>query len=114
MPDRTTIVMPETLKRRAVERAREQGISFGEFVRRAVEKAAPPRITGGVGVKTGDPYLDNLRIFDDEGPTDWSTRVDEIVYGALDEELRGHKRVSGASPKERPVPRRRRAIRPTS
>src|SRR5437870_11385071 len=36
MPERTTVVLPPPLKQRAVARAREQGISFGEFVRRSV------------------------------------------------------------------------------
>jgi len=34
---RTTIVLPDTLKRRATARARAQKISFGEFVRQAIE-----------------------------------------------------------------------------
>jgi hypothetical protein len=85
MPDRTTIVLPPELKRRAVSRARHQGISFGEFVRRAVEKQVaqpavkivkPPRKR-----KTGDPFWDNLVFFDDDGPADLSVRHDDYIYG---------------------------------
>lgn len=85
MPDRTTIVLPPELKRRAVSRARRQGISFGEFVRRAVEKQValptvkivkPPRKR-----KTGDPFWDNLVFFEDDGPTDLSVRHDDYIYG---------------------------------
>jgi len=83
MPDRTTIVLPPDLKRRAVSRARRQGISFGEFVRRAVEKQLAGPARGRAKRKTGDPFLDSLVTFDDGGPPDLSTRVDEIVYGDM-------------------------------
>jgi len=39
MAERTTVTLPSQLKQRAVARAREQGISFGEFVRQAVEQS---------------------------------------------------------------------------
>ena len=81
MYDRTTIVMSPLLKARAVAKARQQGISFGEFVRQAVERqiAAPPK--GKSKKKTGDPFWDNLKPFDDDGPPDLSTRIDEFLYG---------------------------------
>lgn len=79
MTERTTIVLPDPLKRRAVARAREQGISFGEFVRRAVEKmlSAPPR--GAGRNKTGDRFWDNLEIYDG-GPSDAAARHDDYLY----------------------------------
>ncbi len=80
--------MPEPLKRRAVAKAREQGISFGEFVRRAVEKEIAVPAPKKRGKKTGDPFLDNLRAFDDDGPPDLSTRIDEFLYGPLGDDLR--------------------------
>jgi hypothetical protein len=80
MPERTTIVLPDPLKQRAVARAREQGISFGEFVRRAVENmlTAPPR--GTSRKKTGDPFWDNLEVYDG-GPTDVAGHHDDYLYG---------------------------------
>ena len=76
MPDRTTVVFPPELKQRAVLRARAEGISFGELVRRAVEKqlASASKKSSKVpwksgSRKTGDPFWDNLRTFDDGGPT---------------------------------------------
>jgi hypothetical protein len=80
MTERTTVVFPPELKRRAVSRARHQGISFGEFVRRAVEKevAVPSKL--GSKSKTGDPFWDNLKTFDDDSPPDLSTRIDEFLY----------------------------------
>lgn len=80
MPERTTVVLPAPLKQRAVARAREQGISFGEFVRRAVEQmlTAPPR--GKTRRKIGDPFWDNLK-FHAGGPADAAARHDEYLYG---------------------------------
>lgn len=80
MPERTTVVLPGPLKQRAVNRAREQGISFGEFVRRAVENmlTAPPR--GRSRKKTGDPFWDNLKVYDG-GPSDLAARHDDYLYG---------------------------------
>ena len=68
------------MKPRAVARAREQGISFGAFVRSALEKTltAPPR--GPSPNKTGDPFWDNLEIYDG-GPADVSARHDDYLYG---------------------------------
>jgi hypothetical protein len=79
MAERTTIVLPGPLKERAIARAREQGISFGEFVRRAVERmlSAPPR--GGGRKKIGDPFWDNLEIYEG-GPSDVAARHDDYLY----------------------------------
>lgn len=79
MPTRTTVVLPDSLKQRAITRAREQGISFGELVRRAVERMllAPPR--GAGRKKTGDRFWDNLEIYDG-GPSDAAARHDDYLY----------------------------------
>jgi hypothetical protein len=79
MTGRTTVVLPDPLKQRAIARAREQNISFGEFVRRAVEKmlSAPPR--GDGKRKTGDPFGDNLEIHDG-GPSDAAAHHDDYLY----------------------------------
>lgn len=88
MPDRTTIILPETIKLRAVGRAREQGISFGEFVRKAVENEltiVPQKKRLNLkGKKTGDPFWDNLVTYDSDGPTDVSERVDDYLFAAPD------------------------------
>lgn len=80
MSERTTVVLPAPLKQRAVRRAREQGISFGEFVRRAIEETltAPPR--GNGRKKTGDPFWDNLAVYAG-GPSDAAVRHDHYLYG---------------------------------
>ncbi len=82
MPERTTVVFPPVLKRRAVSRARAQGISFCEFVRRAVEKELVPSGKKHARKKTGDPFLDHIRTFDDGGPADLIDHLDDFLYGA--------------------------------
>jgi hypothetical protein len=81
MVHRTTIVLPARVKEQAMARARDQKISFGEFVRRAVEKQLVVKSNDKSKNKIGDPYLDNLVVFEDDGPPDVSVRVDEFLYG---------------------------------
>lgn len=81
MPVRTTVVLPASLKERAVARSREQKISFGEFVRRAVENQLTTQPTRKTK-KTGDPFWDNLVAYEDAGPSDLSSRHDDYLYGA--------------------------------
>ena len=80
MPDRTTIVLPPLLKQRAVASAREQGISFGEFVRRALENTLTASARRVSRKKTGDPFWDNLKFYDG-GPADMAARHDDYLYG---------------------------------
>lgn len=76
---RTTIVLPPSLKQRAGECARGLGLSFGEFVRRAVEKAvcekAPRR------GKNRDPFWDDRAVFRGPLPKDLAARHDFYLYG---------------------------------
>ena len=79
--------MPAPLKAKAVARARQQGISFGEFVRQAVEKQLAASVKSGAKKektgkkKTGDPFWDNLVVYDDDGPADLAARHDDYLYG---------------------------------
>jgi hypothetical protein len=79
MAERTTIVLPDPLKQRAVARAREQGISFGEFVRRSVERMLSAPTRGDGRKKTGDPFWDNLEVYDG-GPPDAAAHHDDYLY----------------------------------
>ncbi len=76
-PDRTTIVLPPRLKTLAVERARAEGISFGEFVRRALEK----QVASVPVQQIGDPFWDNLSIATAPGPADIAEHHDDYLYG---------------------------------
>jgi hypothetical protein len=81
MVNRTTIVLSSRTKEKAMARAREQKISFGEFVRRAVEKQLAADANGKPRNKATDAYLDSLVVFEDDGPADLSVRIDEYLYG---------------------------------
>ena len=76
---RTTIVLPQPLKQMAIDCARSLRISFGEFVRRAVEKeirrSAPHR-----GQKK-DPFWNDRAVFRGPVPEDLSGRHDFYLYG---------------------------------
>lgn len=76
---RTTIMLPEELRFRAHRRAREEGISMGELVRRALEETlsvAPPTGEGR------DPLLDDTEVFQGETPEDLAKNHDAYLYDA--------------------------------
>jgi hypothetical protein len=103
MPERTTIVIPPDLKQKAVACARREGISFGALVRQSLEQRLTPRVNTIRGNKaTGDSFLDRVQVFE-SGMTDASSRVDEIVYEALADELRRHGHFSSDPRPKRPV-----------
>jgi hypothetical protein len=80
MPDRTTIVMPPELKARARHCAQREGVSFGEFVRRAVSERIEPAKKHSAK-KDRDPFLDNRKVFRDNRPADLIDHLDDFLYG---------------------------------
>ncbi len=81
---RTTIILPEQLRRRTLEKARAEGISFAEFVRRAVELAVnePP---SRASQRKRLAAIEAMRAFREDtpsgGPADLAINIDEYVYG---------------------------------
>ena len=75
---RTTVVIPARLKQRASTHARTAGISFGEFVRRALERALADNSRQG---RQRDPFLDDRVLFTGDIPEDLSGRHDFYLYG---------------------------------
>ena len=75
---RTTIVLPDTLKRRATARARAQKISFGEFVRQAIESSLSGHRTSKGRKK--DPYLDFCDVYSGDTPPDLALNHDKYLY----------------------------------
>jgi hypothetical protein len=71
---RTTIMLPEGLKLRASERARELGISLGELIRESVER----RLATGTS-PSEDPLFTAVPIFDGSVPPDLSEEHDLTV-----------------------------------
>jgi hypothetical protein len=74
--DRTTVVFPVGLKKRAMALARQRKISFAEFVRQAVEHSVPaPRKRP----KGKDPYWGKVPVYDGL-PADLSVNHDKYLY----------------------------------
>ena len=74
--NRTTIMLPEELKRQAQERAMATGISFGELVRRSLTAAVstpPPK-------RTKDPLLADSGTYLGNAPSDLSEDHDQYLY----------------------------------
>lgn len=71
---RTTILLPAELKRRAVKRAKERGVSFGELVRKAL--AAHLRDVSD----TEDSLLADLAVFQGKTPRDLAAEHDRYLY----------------------------------
>ena len=74
---RTTILLPADLKAKALRRAREQGLSLGEFLRRALEAAlAGP----GETPSKADPLFSDVSVYDGSVPADLAANHDDYVY----------------------------------
>jgi len=74
---RTTVVFPPRLKKRAMALARRRQISFSELVREAVEFSLPPEKKRRKG---RDPYWDNIPVYDGPVPPDLSVNHDKYLY----------------------------------
>jgi hypothetical protein len=72
---RTTIMLPEELRRRAIARARQRGVSLGELIRESLD-AAMPAVRYDAGT---DPLFADV-VFDGPAPDDLSTRHDAYLY----------------------------------
>ncbi len=70
---RTTIMLPETLRRRAAFRARQRGISLGELIRDSLDAALPGASYGH------DPLFEDV-VFDGPAPRDLSAKHDKYLY----------------------------------
>ena len=70
---RTTIMLPETLRRRAASRAKQRGISLGELIRVALDTAVPAASYGD------DPLFEDV-IFDGPASRDLSAKHDKYLY----------------------------------
>jgi hypothetical protein len=76
--ERTTVVFPASLKKRAMARARARRISFSEFVRQAVDRAAPP--APRKQWKGRDPLWSDVPVYDGPVPADLSVNHDKYLY----------------------------------
>lgn len=74
---RTTLMLPPDLKGRAQQQAREQGVSLGEFVRRAIES----QLNGSGAVLRAADSLFADAVFTGDAPADSAAEHDRYLYG---------------------------------
>jgi len=72
---RTTIMLPEDLKLRAQETARDLGISLAELIRETLER----RLEGVPG--DDDPLFKDVPVYEGPVPADLSEQHDRYLYG---------------------------------
>ena len=72
---RTTILLPDDLKKRAEKFAHEQGVSFGLIVRESLVQYIKPR------KKNNDSLFDDDAIYTGNAPDDLSINHDDYLYG---------------------------------
>ena len=72
---RTTIMLPEDLRRRALLRASQKGVSLGELIRDSLDAALP----GATYEAQGDPLFEDV-VFDGPAPSDLSVNHDKHLY----------------------------------
>ena len=72
---RTTIMLSEDLRRRAIFRAKQKGISLGELIRDSLD-AALPKVSYEA---LGDPLFEDV-VFDGPGHSDVAAKHDKYLY----------------------------------
>lgn len=75
---RTTVMLPENLKRRASERAKQMHVSLGEFLRIAAESY----LEREERADATDPLLGSEYVIPDPSPAQVSENVDRYLYGS--------------------------------
>jgi len=69
-------MLPARLRTRAIARARQLGISMGEFIRRSMESMLTGARDGG-----DDPLIADAAVFDGPVPDDLASNHDRYLYG---------------------------------
>lgn len=74
---RTTIMLPPSLKARVVQQAEGLGVSLGEFIRRSLEAATRQRASK----RQTDPLVADTAVFRGDAPRDLARHHDRYLYG---------------------------------
>ena len=74
---RTTIMLSNELKVQAEKRARNLGMSLGEFIRKSLESS----LNAKKGGKEEDPFLTDRAVFGGNAPVNMSKNHDDYLYG---------------------------------
>lgn len=72
---RTTIMLPEALRRRALSRAKQKGVSMGELIRDSLD-AALSAVTYDA---ERDPLFEDV-VYDGPAPADGASNHDKYLY----------------------------------
>ena len=75
---RTTIMLPEDLKMRALKRADIMGLSLGGLIRESLEKNLH---TPDVDQADDDPFFADSVVFKGKAPKDLALKHDDYLYG---------------------------------
>ena len=78
---RTTIMLPDDLKAKAIQHARTSGVSLGELIRISLTAFVYQPVKGQ---KVRDPFFADTAVYHGKTPKDLSANVDKYLY---DEEL---------------------------
>ncbi|KKM65818.1 hypothetical protein LCGC14_1487460 [marine sediment metagenome] len=74
---RTSIMLPDSLKRNAEKKARSLGISLGEYIRRSIELSCKR----GDLSDEDDPFIRDTKTYLKKSPKDSSMEHDKYIYG---------------------------------
>lgn len=77
---RTTIMLPDELKRRAARYADQRGISLGAVIRESLEERLARLPPEGSTDWRDDPFFRDDAVWDGDGPTDLSINHDKYLY----------------------------------
>ena len=72
---RTTIMLPEALRRRALSRAKQQGVSMGKLIRDSLDAA----LSAMTHDAERDPLFEDV-VFDGPAPSDGASHHDRYLY----------------------------------
>jgi len=76
---RTTIMLPADLKARAVKRAKQMGLSLGEFIRDSLAAA----LKNGKNQRELDPFFADTAVYEGPAPKDGVKNLDHYLYDEL-------------------------------
>ena len=74
---RTTILLPLELKKKVESKAKERGISLGEFIRLSIQEAISPK----KNQIEKDPFFSDSEFYEGNMPSDISLNHDEYLFG---------------------------------
>lgn len=76
MMNRTTIMLPSSLKVAVMRLAKQQGVSLGEFIRESLKL----KITKQTNITVRDPFFAFNKTFSGSTPTDLAKNHDDYLY----------------------------------